>query len=173
MVSGQILFVAVVPPLSSRFLSYGARAIPAEYKEERKDEHRKQQINPVTTFLDRLAAIKVPHAYFTSFYVVCLSACLIWATQIPAHGPLYRFVVAYTNRRRQTMPIRRVFVAWLMLTTQGSRRLYESLQFARPSTSQMWIVHCLLGWAFYAATSVAVWVEGIRESSYTCPSTTF
>lgn len=65
------------------------------------------------------------------------------------------------------MTARQVAVAWAMLMVQGSRRLYESLEFAKPSKSRMWFVHWVLGIAFYTTTCMAVWVEGIRGC---CPS---
>ncbi|KAK5749338.1 hypothetical protein LTS12_020593 [Elasticomyces elasticus] len=59
------------------------------------------------------------------------------------------------------MTYRQVVVTWAILLVQGSRRLYESREFARPSKSQMWFVHWVLGLGFYTATGIAVWVEGI------------
>ena len=67
------------------------------------------------------------------------------------------------------MRFEQVKIAWLMLLVQGGRRLYECLSLSKEdifsventSTSKMWGGHWLLGLAFYAATSVAIWVEGV------------
>jgi hypothetical protein len=47
-----------------------------------------------------------------------------------------------------------------LMLIQGGRRLYESIEFAKPSNSQMWVVHWLLGLCFYAGITTAVWIEG-------------
>lgn len=52
---------------------------------------------------------------------------------------------------------------WVMLLIQSARRLYECLDLPSSSESQMFVGHWAMGMAFYAATSVAVWIEGIRE----------
>jgi len=155
-----VLFVALISPLRSRFLAYGARTSLSSQKENEKDKPRN---GTVTVLLDRLAEIRVPHSWFTSFYVVCVTWSLVWASQLITAGPLFRAVTNTTTPREETMSFRQVVVTWAMVAIQGSRRLYESLEFARPSKSQMWFVHWILGIAFYTATTMAVWVEGIRE----------
>ncbi|KAK5152653.1 hypothetical protein LTS14_008187 [Recurvomyces mirabilis] len=59
------------------------------------------------------------------------------------------------------MTYRQIILTWLLLLLQGSRRLYESLEFSRPSKSRMWIGHWMIGVGFYMATSIAIWVEGM------------
>ncbi|KAK4554862.1 hypothetical protein LTR86_008010 [Recurvomyces mirabilis] len=59
------------------------------------------------------------------------------------------------------MTYRQIILTWLLLLLQGSRRLYESLEFSRPSKSRMWIGHWMIGIGFYMATSIAIWIEGI------------
>lgn len=62
------------------------------------------------------------------------------------------------------MTLCQVQLVWLMMMGQGVRRLYESIVFAKPSTSTMWIAHYIIGISFYLVTSVAVWIEGIGKT---------
>ena len=49
---------------------------------------------------------------------------------------------------------------WTLMAVQGLRRLVESILLGKPSASKMWFVHWILGVLFYAAMSIAVWIEG-------------
>ncbi|KAK0936955.1 hypothetical protein LTR29_011454 [Friedmanniomyces endolithicus] len=164
--SALVLLVALIPPFRSRFLAYGARTSPSSEASSAEKEKAAVKSPPskstLIAVLNRLADITVPHSWFTSFYVVCVGWSLVWASQLLTQGPLFRLVAAYaTAERGATMTARQVAVAWAMLMVQGSRRLYESLEFAKPSKSRMWFVHWVLGIAFYTTTCMAVWVEGI------------
>jgi 3-oxo-5-alpha-steroid 4-dehydrogenase 3 / polyprenol reductase len=76
------------------------------------------------------------------------------------------------------MTFEQVKITWIMLLVQGCRRLYESLSLSKEdifsventSTSKMWGGHWVLGLAFYAATSVAIWIEGIPALEHHIPS---
>lgn len=59
------------------------------------------------------------------------------------------------------MTFHQALLTWLAVLAQGTRRLYESHALARPSTSTMWVGHWLLGLAFYAGLSLAVWIEAL------------
>ncbi|KAK1059209.1 hypothetical protein LTR74_012790 [Friedmanniomyces endolithicus] len=164
--SALVLLVALIPPFRTRFLAYGARTSPfngsSSAKKEKAGVAKPQNKSTLIAILDRLADLTVPHSWFTSFYVVCVGWSLVWAFQLLTQGPLFRLVAAYaTADCGATMTARQVAVAWAMLLVQGSRRLYESLEFAKPSKSKMWFVHWMLGIGFYTGTGMAVWVEGI------------
>ncbi|KAK4996194.1 hypothetical protein LTR66_004139 [Elasticomyces elasticus] len=47
------------------------------------------------------------------------------------------------------------------MLAQGSRRLYECIVLSKPSSSQMWVGHWLLGILFYLAINIATFMEGI------------
>ncbi|CAL8576483.1 hypothetical protein XPA_002363 [Xanthoria parietina] len=49
---------------------------------------------------------------------------------------------------------------WTLMAVQGLRRLVESILLGKSSASKMWFVHWILGVLFYAAMSIAVWIEG-------------
>ena len=60
------------------------------------------------------------------------------------------------------MTLDQIIVTWILMLLQGVRRLYESLEFTKPSNARMWIGHWALGVWFYASMSIAVWIEGAR-----------
>lgn len=113
--------------------------------------------------LDQVAALTVPHSYFTSFYYVSTLLSIFWASQLISRGPAFRAVSAYCEPRNEhdSVSFDRVLVTWTLMLAQGSRRLYESLTLSGPSKSRMWVGHWVLGLAYYAGASIAVWVEGI------------
>lgn len=64
------------------------------------------------------------------------------------------------------MSVHQVVTCWVLMMIQGCRRLYECLVFSKPSSSQMWFVHWLLGVAFYLAATIAIWIEGTGKLPY-------
>lgn len=117
--------------------------------------------------LDSFAELKVPHSWFASFYVLSVLTSLFWAPQILLKIGLVPYITASSLQKAPTMTLQQVLVTWALMLVQGARRLYESLAFAKPSSSQMWIGHWAVGVWFYAMMSVAIWIEGSREL---CPS---
>lgn len=162
-----MLFTFIVPPFRNRFLAYGARSFkpiqPVDKKAQGKDDARSQSPNLLCRPLDFLATFTVPHDWFVSFYALSISLSLFWPPEaLYLRGPMYRLVRDYTEEREATMGFRQVQLVWIMLLIQGGRRLYESITFETNSRSEMWVGHWAIGIFFYTATSVAVWVEGLR-----------
>lgn len=58
------------------------------------------------------------------------------------------------------MSVDQVMLCWVLMMIQGARRLQECFVFSKPSSSDMWFVHWLLGIAFYLAAGIAIWIEG-------------
>ncbi|GAB7345054.1 hypothetical protein MBLNU457_3466t2 [Dothideomycetes sp. NU457] len=119
--------------------------------------------------LDSFAELKVPHSWFASFYVLSVLASLFWIPQILLKTGLVPYITASSSDKAPTMTLQQVLVAWSLMLVQGARRLYESLAFGKPSSSQMWIGHWAVGVWFYAMVSVAIWIEGspaIEHSSF-------
>lgn len=140
-------------------------------KTKEKQEEEKQR-NPVERVLDAIAEWRVPHDYFWSFYFLSLSMSPFWAGEVLyLRGPIWGAVRDYTRPLAygNSMTFEQVKITWALFLVQGCRRLYESLSLSKEdifsientSTSRMWGGHWLLGLAFYAATSVAVWIEGL------------
>lgn len=88
---------------------------------------------------------------------------MFWAYQIVLQGSVFRLVADVTPRSMQSMTTRQVVVTSALMLVQGCRRLSESLEFSKPSTSKMFMGHWLMGIFFYVMMGVAVWIEGICE----------
>ncbi|KAI5236851.1 hypothetical protein E4T42_09347 [Aureobasidium subglaciale] len=141
------LLTHIVPSLRTRFLAYGSR--------QNGQQPSKLSANP----LDALATLQVPHGWFGSFYVVSTLCSFIWFSQILLDQSLWRNLAVLTTFNK-SMTLDQVIVTWVLMLLQGVRRLYESLEFTKPSSARMWIGHWALGMWFYASMSVAVWIEG-------------
>jgi 3-oxo-5-alpha-steroid 4-dehydrogenase 3 len=116
----------------------------------------------VTRALDYAAALRVPHSYFTQFYVILVLSSIFWALQLLSHGRAFQAIAARIRPEHldQAISINQVMLCWCVLLTQGLRRLHECLSFSKPSSSTMWFVHWFAGLGFYLAVAVAVWIEG-------------
>lgn len=115
-----------------------------------------------TGLLDYLATWRVPHSYFIQFYIASVLSSGFWAIQLLCRGSVFQAIAARVSEehRLQSMSLSQVVVCWLLLAMQGSRRLWECFHFAKPSSSQMGVLHWLLGLGFYLAAGVAIWIEG-------------
>ncbi|KAI2630965.1 hypothetical protein GGR54DRAFT_178812 [Hypoxylon sp. NC1633] len=109
-------------------------------------------------------SVKVPHSWFMHFYVVSLSCSVFWAVQFLRRGTALEFIATHQAQSDgPSMTVEQVILAWFLMALQGGRRFYESVAVIRPSASEMWIVHWLLGIAFYLCVSISVWIEGSRS----------
>ncbi|KAK2767463.1 hypothetical protein FQN54_003619 [Arachnomyces sp. PD_36] len=180
-----IIFLKAVAPLRERFVSYGPRAASSKPEQEPEPDSTEPEITTKThetkparltsntelqtpTLIDRsldyLASWKVPHSYFTQFYVVSLISSIFWATQIIWKGPAFRIVSALydaDSAQGSSMSVNQVLVCSALMAIQGARRLYECVTLSKPSQSTMWIAHYILGILYYLAMTVAVWIEGM------------
>ncbi|KAK8056545.1 hypothetical protein PG993_001772 [Apiospora rasikravindrae] len=103
---------------------------------------------------------KVPHSWFKHFYILSVCSSLFWAAQYMSDGTIIRFMArAQAKSLKGSMTTNQALLTWLLMLMQGCRRLFECLAILRPSTSKMWIVHWVLGMAYYACINVSVWVE--------------
>ncbi|THX48393.1 hypothetical protein D6D06_09124 [Aureobasidium pullulans] len=141
------LLAHCLPSLRTRFLAYGSR--------QNGQPPRQLTTNP----LDALATFQVPHSWFASFYLVSTLCSFIWFSQILLDQSLWRNLAALTDIKN-SMTLDQIIVTWILMLLQGVRRLYESLEFTKPSNARMWIGHWALGVWFYASMSIAVWIEG-------------
>jgi 3-oxo-5-alpha-steroid 4-dehydrogenase 3 len=157
-----VQLVFLLPPLRSRFLAYGARASPTSFPDKQEKPAAVKPANLAESILDYLATLQVPHSWFSSFYVASVSCSLLWIADYALSGPISSHIAAYVNTSRPTMTFHQVFIVWLVVLAQGSRRLYECHAFSRASTSTMWVGHWVLGMAFYLGLSVAIWIEGTQ-----------
>ena len=116
------------------------------------------------------ASIQVPHAWFTHFYILSVLLSVFWVIQFLCEGSILKTVLAMGSATKgpstASMSLAQVMLVWGLMSVHGCRRLYECLVFTRPSQAKMWVGHWLFGLTFYAAMSVAVWVDGIRKASW-------
>lgn len=103
---------------------------------------------------DTVADIKVPHNYFTHFYILSVACSVFWGWTLWA-----------SNGLNPEAPLRSASAATVGLTqllmlAQGVRRLLESYTYTSGSKSGMWFGHWILGMMFYFTTNIAVWIEG-------------
>lgn len=168
----QILLINSIPALSSRYVSYGSRtASLSKHDSAQGQSVDTKSSNPPKDFssavvyriLDTVAAIQVPHAWFTHFYVVSVASSIFWGFQIFSQGSYLKAIgeLAGSRNGRNGMSPDQAILAWALMSVQGTRRILESMTTGTPSKSNMFIAHWLLGIIFYLAIGVAVWIEGI------------
>ncbi|RAH83539.1 3-oxo-5-alpha-steroid 4-dehydrogenase [Aspergillus japonicus CBS 114.51] len=168
--SCTILSVSVLPDsLHSRFVVYGARATSTDSKPPSApasttsaSSSSSPSSSPATRILDYLASLRVPHSYFTQFYVASVAASVFWGVQLLCRGAAFQAFATRVSpdHLQRSMTINQILLCWVCMLLQGVRRLYECFVFSRPSASRMWFIHWLVGLAFYLGMSVAVWAEG-------------
>merc|ERR1712093_651049 len=123
------------PSFREHIMTYGSRGTDSQASTEDKKQSR--------TLFDYVASIQVPHTWFTHYYVVSASS----------------------SQPNHSMTVNQVFLAWLFMTFQGTRRLYESLTLTKPSQSKMWVGLWLIGMAYYIFIGLSVWIEGAAALS--------
>ncbi|KAJ0422417.1 hypothetical protein BJY00DRAFT_75048 [Aspergillus carlsbadensis] len=159
-----ILSVSLPDSLRSRFIPYGARATSTAAVETEipASPASPSSASPVARALDYVATLRVPHSYFTQFYVVSVLSSIFWGLQLLLHGAAFQAIATRVGPEHlhETISINQVMLCWGLMLIQGLRRLHECLSFSKPSTSEMWFVHWLAGIAFYLAVAVAIWIEG-------------
>lgn len=137
--------------LKSRFLAYGSRATTPSTASSYPP--RDLAPNALSQLLDGLAAVRVPHSFFTHFYVASVACSIFWG---------FRLQLWNLNGLNSG---REVSIAWMLMLLQGVRRLVESYTYMSTSKSDMWFGHYFLGLLFYLTVNVAVWIEGLQGDS--------
>ncbi|KAF4983340.1 hypothetical protein FZEAL_1232 [Fusarium zealandicum] len=158
-----VLSVMALPDdVRSALMDYGARRPKEAEQGNGKTGKPKQSPTGLKAFLKNPTNYgQVPHSWFLHFYIVSVSLSAFWAWQYLQRGSVMRSIATLQDRARDpSMDLEQVFVVWLFMTLQGSRRLYESLYVSKPGSSPMWVVHWALGLVYYTTMSIAVWVEG-------------
>ncbi|KAJ5436320.1 hypothetical protein N7445_007205 [Penicillium cf. griseofulvum] len=154
--------ISIPAPLRSRFLTYGPRATSASTSTSSAPPSAQNPSTESKGFLDYLATWQVPHSYFTHFYVASVLSSVFWVVQILSRGVIFQAITSRVSEEHQqrSMSLTQLVICCALLAIQGSRRLWESFIFSKPSSSQMWFMHWLLGLGFYLAAGVAIWIEG-------------
>lgn len=146
--------------MRDRFVAYGPRATATGA--EPVDAPRSAAQASSSGLLDYLATWQVPHSYFTQFYITSVASSLFWAIQLCCRGRVFEVIASRVSEEhlQQSMSLTQVLICWILLAIQGSRRLWECITFAKPSSSKMWFAHWVLGMGFYLAAGIAIWIEG-------------
>jgi 3-oxo-5-alpha-steroid 4-dehydrogenase 3 len=154
--------ISIPTPLRSRFLTYGPRATSASTSTSSAPPSAQNPSAESKGFLDYLATWQVPHSYFTHFYVASVLSSVFWVVQLLSRGVMFQAITSRVSEehQRRSMSLTQLVICCVLLAIQGSRRLWESFIFSKPSSSQMWFMHWLLGLGFYVAAGVAIWIEG-------------
>ncbi|TAQ87758.1 hypothetical protein B7494_g3921 [Chlorociboria aeruginascens] len=145
----------LIPSFRRNIMNYGSRSTLLQ------EAKGKGSMNTVTAVLEYFASCQVPHNWFTHYYAVSVASSVFWAIQILRHGQAFEFMVFHSNPSGHWISINQTFLAWAMMTLQGTRRLYESITLTKSSESKMWIGLWILGIAYYIVMGISVWVEGI------------
>ncbi|KAI1661707.1 hypothetical protein F4813DRAFT_169997 [Daldinia decipiens] len=162
--AAAVLGIAVAPESTRRLLTqYGARSSPTGTSDNK--EGRQARDGPLVSILSWATSVgKVPHSWFIHFYILSVFCSIFWAVQFLSHGKILEFVVNnQTPSETCSMSINQVVIMWALMSLQGARRLYECVAIVRSSPSEMWIIHWLLGVAYYFFTGISIWIHGSRR----------
>jgi 3-oxo-5-alpha-steroid 4-dehydrogenase 3 len=158
-----VLVIQALPQdVRSALMDYGARRPNDGTHGKKQEDEKKHSLSGLRSFLKNLTEYgQVPHSWFLHFYIISVFLSGFWAWQYVTRGAVLRTIATWQDRNGgPSMSLEQVFIAWLLMALQGSRRLYESLYVFKPGSSPMWFVHWALGVAFYITISFAVWIEG-------------
>ncbi|KAJ5487291.1 hypothetical protein N7530_001591 [Penicillium desertorum] len=143
--------ISIPTSLQSRFLAYGPRATSDSISTGSAAPLAQKPSVKSKGFLDYLATWQVPHSYFTHFYVASVLSSVFWVAQLLSRGVVFQAIASRVSEDHQRHS---------MSLTQDPGVYGSAMLFSKPSSSQMWFMHWLLGLAFYLAAGVAIWIEG-------------
>lgn len=159
--AAAVLAIAAAPESIQDLLTqYGARSAAAGTSDGKGSEEAGNGL--FTRVVGWATSVgKVPHSWFKHFYILSLSCSVFWAAQFICRGRILDAIARNQALKEPvSMSIDQVILMWFLMVLQGARRLYEYAFILRPSSSKMWIIHWVLGLAFYSCTSVSIWIEG-------------
>ncbi|KAI0128626.1 hypothetical protein BJ170DRAFT_337183 [Xylariales sp. AK1849] len=168
--AAAVLAVAATPSSARGLVTqYGARnsSAPSSSESGSQDDPERDKFTKLICWATSIG--QVPHRWFIHFYILSVSGSIFWVVQYLCQGSVLQAIAQYqATKSSSSMSSKQVALVWFLMAMQGFRRLYECLFVIRPSSSEMWIVHWLLGCAYYLCIGVSVWIEGSSESSE-CP----
>ncbi|RFU81856.1 hypothetical protein TARUN_345 [Trichoderma arundinaceum] len=165
--AGSIFMLQVFPDDMRRaLLDYGARREPRSQATGHKAKTKAEAEAPKEGFLDVLTSYgQLPHSWFIHFYITSVSWSIFWGWQFLSKGSLMRTIAetqhqSAVNTQSPEVELTGTLVAWLLMSSQGIRRLSECIFVMKPGSSPMWFVHWALGLAYYTALGTSVWIQG-------------
>ncbi|KAK4227705.1 hypothetical protein QBC38DRAFT_363511 [Podospora fimiseda] len=185
--AASVLFIAVLPDDVKKLLvDYGARKSDFSSPLDKdtttttttSDTARLQQQeqgktntlwNTILSIINTVTSrTQIPHSYFILFYIFSLISCLFWGFQYFSSGSLLSYITSLQPQQSDNSKINgiQVVVAWTIILLQSLRRIYEHLFVLKPSkSSSMWIIHFILGLAFYFFINISIFIEGASSSA--------
>lgn len=166
-VSTAILFSMQVLPDNARkaFFAYGARR-PAHTQHGPNGQASGQKAEAKADSLLVLTSYaQVPHSWFIHFYIVSVAWSIFWGWQYISKGSIMRAMAEMQHRsavesHSPEVDLSATLVTWLLMSSQGARRLSECLFVSKPGSSPMSAFHWALGVAYYTAVGISVWIQG-------------
>lgn len=165
--AANIFMLAVVPEhMRKALLDYGARRVkPSQPSEKAKAPEPNQGVLDILTSYGQ-----IPHSWFIHFYITSVSWSIFWGWQFLSKGSWMRTMAemqhsSAVNSQSPEVGLTGTLVAWLLMSSQGARRLFECIFVTKPGSSPMWFVHWALGLAYYTALGVSVWIHGSGSSN--------
>ncbi|KAL7939025.1 hypothetical protein V8C35DRAFT_94849 [Trichoderma chlorosporum] len=160
---GFVLMLQVLPDhMRKALMDYGARrAKPSQASAEKTGAQASEQ-----GFLDVLTSYgQLPHSWFIHFYIASSLWSIFWGWQFLSKGSVMRTMaemqhLSAVNSQSSEVDLTGTLVAWLLMSSQGARRLFECIFVTKPGSSPMWFVHWTLGLAYYTAVGISVWIHG-------------
>lgn len=101
----------------------------------------------------------MPHAWFFHFYVVSVASSIFWGVKIASKASSV-MGICKDVQPGGTMSMNQIALLWCLMAVQGVRRLAESINSSKNSSSKMWVGHWIVGIWFYLAMGFAVWIDG-------------
>lgn len=156
-----ILTITFFPTwLRSALMDYGPRqqTPPEASKLKEKGQSSDKDDSKIAWLIH---ALEVPHSWFLHFYILSFGMSLFWGYQYITRGSVMGFLVNMQVRNGERgVDLGRMAVAWLLLTFQAARRLYESLVVQKTGKSAMSSIHWIVALVYYACMSISIWIEG-------------
>ena len=173
------LMLRIVPTTrNSGLLAYGSRNVQSEGQE--KDQHAVVQGSEtnadtvkdsmIMRFLRSATVPIVPHGWFYQYYAFSLLSGCFWLQQLSSKGALFdriarQQIESSGSAVARSMSASQVLLTITLVMLHSTRRLFESLEFAKSSKSSMTVVQWLFGFTFFVALNIGTWIHGVAELS--------
>jgi 3-oxo-5-alpha-steroid 4-dehydrogenase 3 len=161
-IGGAIAALAgcAVPSLRNTLFSYGLRTLAPISQASKAASQPSSRLDSLIKFA---AQLQVPHTWFTHYYAASVAFSVFWAHQLLIEGSAFQALRSLSsNDHKPSMSVHQVYVSWALMAFQGCRRLYESIEYLKPSEARMPFAIYAGGMLIYFFMGISVWIEGMR-----------
>ncbi|CAD6501019.1 BgTH12-06719 [Blumeria graminis f. sp. triticale] len=148
---------ALNPSFRSRIMTYGSRSTKITSSPK-----KRKRLSPYGLFHE-ISILQVPHTWFIHYYIASVGSSIFWLHQMITRGVILRLITPISSSQDVLENRTQILLAWLLMFIQGTRRLYESVIFTKPTKSTMWFGLWIIGIIFYFFIGIAVWIEGFTQ----------